>query len=340
MEIFQNTLLQLVVRQGADSDRIVTYLKSGEPVYTTDTQRLFIGTGGLGGSAAGNKFQGSSPSVTDFTSSLVGDLAFGTDQNKLYRLKHQVPAALSSWELIGGVYQAFDNKITVDASNYIHFNSLSAGSIDPSALSLPIFLNGNNQISLSARIPVTELVPTAGLSSIKFPNALEIQGTVYKLPLTTPLSGQFLQFANNSGTLQSTFLHLSSISTNSIYVSGGLVSTANGVPSTGQKINPLSANIVINSNQIFARYNGLSSGGLIFNRGVTDATTLSAGHYRFLYDSTNTDSMIVNSEILGEDALGYNTRTISVNNSACHIKILNSAGASTNANISLLISYY
>ena len=82
MEIFQNTLIKLVARQGSDSDRKKVLLTSGEPAYTTDTRRFFVGNGVLsGGDVVGNLYQGDftggDPSTVEPAE--IGDLAYDTD---------------------------------------------------------------------------------------------------------------------------------------------------------------------------------------------------------------------------------------------------------------------
>jgi hypothetical protein len=45
IEIYENTLLKLIVRQGPDSQRKQIILDAGELGYSTDTKRLYIGDG-------------------------------------------------------------------------------------------------------------------------------------------------------------------------------------------------------------------------------------------------------------------------------------------------------
>jgi len=45
IEIFENTLLKLLVRRGANVDRQNIILSEGELGYTTDTKRLYVGDG-------------------------------------------------------------------------------------------------------------------------------------------------------------------------------------------------------------------------------------------------------------------------------------------------------
>ena len=89
MIINQDTILKLVFRQGSDNDRRKVIFTSGEPVYTTNSRRLFIGNGSLsGGDVAGNKFLGHDTTLatlaTNKSLAVEGDLGFVTDSNKLY----------------------------------------------------------------------------------------------------------------------------------------------------------------------------------------------------------------------------------------------------------------
>ena len=84
MNILQNTLIQLVVRQGTNSDRQTITLKSGEPAYTTDNHRFYVGDGMTkGGKLVGNLFLGSGSTLTNFSPALSGDMAYDTVNHNL-----------------------------------------------------------------------------------------------------------------------------------------------------------------------------------------------------------------------------------------------------------------
>ena len=89
MEILQNSILKLIIRQGSDTDRRSIILDSGELGYTVDTTRLFVGDGFLsGGRVVGNLFRGAAPTITDASlwPALYGDYAFASDHKKNYVL--------------------------------------------------------------------------------------------------------------------------------------------------------------------------------------------------------------------------------------------------------------
>jgi hypothetical protein len=103
IEIFDNTLLKILVRQGTDNERRTIVLNSGEPGFTTDTKRLYVGDGiSTGGVLAGNLFKGSVTNITSVAPAEIGDTVFNTDTNILYRLKTTDGSQLSCWEPIGG----------------------------------------------------------------------------------------------------------------------------------------------------------------------------------------------------------------------------------------------
>ena len=103
IQISNDTLLKIIVRQGTNPERNNVILDSGELGFTTDTERLFIGNGAdYGGILVGNKFLGSGPDITNFSPAEIGDLAYNTDERFLYRLKENYGSNLSDWEGVGG----------------------------------------------------------------------------------------------------------------------------------------------------------------------------------------------------------------------------------------------
>jgi hypothetical protein len=286
MEIFQNTLIKLVVRQGSDSDRKRVLLTSGEPAYTTDTRRFFVGNGVLsGGDLVGNLYQGDftggDPSTVEPAE--IGDLAYDTDSRKLYRLKYLNTGFLSSWSQIGGVYISGDSKIVISSDNEVTLAALSANSLDADVVQAPIIMNAG-KIGLSATIPFT------------------------------------------------------TVSTNTVTVSGGLLAYANSVNVTGVAVNTLSSNLLITSNQLFAKYNGLSGSSIEYARGVT-VNRLSAGDYVFNYGPLSTPNVIPVCNIYGIDFLPFQARVMTANISATNVHILSSYGAKFDANVYFSLTY-
>lgn len=103
IEIFNNTLIKLIARQGTNPERLNIIPSSGEFAFTTDTERLFIGNGSdFGGVLVGNKFKGSGPDITVFSPCEIGDQAYNTDSDILFRVKENDGSLITDWEAIGG----------------------------------------------------------------------------------------------------------------------------------------------------------------------------------------------------------------------------------------------
>lgn len=100
--ITNNTLLKIVFRNGTDAERKNTVLTLGEPAYTTDTKRFFIGDGTTGGVLMGNKFLGLGPDITVFAPAEIGDVAYDNDKNILYTLTSGEGSNITDWTKIGG----------------------------------------------------------------------------------------------------------------------------------------------------------------------------------------------------------------------------------------------
>lgn len=129
MEILKNTILKLIYRQGSNVDRKFVRFNSGEPAYTNDTERLYIGNGILsGGNPASNFFLGTATDVTTFTNAEIGDTAFDNDNKKLYALESTTATNLSSWENIGGVYTSNDSRVIINGSNQISLSGVEGPS--------------------------------------------------------------------------------------------------------------------------------------------------------------------------------------------------------------------
>jgi hypothetical protein len=134
INIFENTLLKWIFRQGSDVNRKNVVLDSGEPGFTTDTNRLWVGDGStLGGVLVGNVFKGSNSNVTLFAPCEIGDLAYNTSTKKLLRVSLNDGSNINDWEVIGGVYEPLDNTINISNSNQIsvNVNALSSFTITP-----------------------------------------------------------------------------------------------------------------------------------------------------------------------------------------------------------------
>ena len=102
IEILENTITKLLFRRGTDVDRQNVVLDLGEPGFTTDTKRLFVGDGILsGGVVVGNKYLGEVNTPTSVSTALTGDLVYATKQgfNQYFTtfIKTTNTNDLSSW---------------------------------------------------------------------------------------------------------------------------------------------------------------------------------------------------------------------------------------------------
>lgn len=101
VEIFNNTLIKILFRQGTDNERLNVVLNSGEPAFTTDTKRLFIGDGvTTGGILAGNLFKGTVTNITSVAPAEIGDTVYNSDTKIFYRLKSNDGSNISDWEAV------------------------------------------------------------------------------------------------------------------------------------------------------------------------------------------------------------------------------------------------
>lgn len=106
MEILQDTIIQTLFRQGPNTDRTNIVLKSGEPGYTTDTKRLFVGDGVTpGGINIGNLYKGEflSNDPSTLFSPVPGDFAFNEERKEMCVLKNTDYTNLTSWKTVGKI---------------------------------------------------------------------------------------------------------------------------------------------------------------------------------------------------------------------------------------------
>lgn len=184
IEIFENTLLQLITRQGTNTDRVNVTLKSGELGYTTDTKRLYIGDGSTqGGILIGNKFKGSAVDITTLGVGSIGDIAYDSDNNKLYTITAGDGTVFSNWKEVGGVYTAGDGSIRITNTNQIFVQSLSAGTVSKDLLGKSITLNNTNRITLSSTIAVDKIETAVLNAHLTLPKFLNINNVDYNFPI-------------------------------------------------------------------------------------------------------------------------------------------------------------
>lgn len=242
IEILQDTLLKLIVRSGADSDRKNIVLDSGELGYTTDTKRLYVGDGiTKGGILAGNTFAGSNTDITTFTTAQLGDLAYDTDNKNLYRLQFSTSDKLSSWQQIGGVYTPANNTISVTSTNTVSVCSISAYNISTNALGKSLTLN-SGQVTLSTTIAADRIINNAS-TFLALPSAIQINTNTYKFPSTALANNTFLR-TDSSGVLSwSPISTMLSSASALITVGKGLTAVEDGNPTSSFRLSGTNVNI-------------------------------------------------------------------------------------------------
>lgn len=207
IEIYDNTLLKLLVRRGSNADRQTIVLSQGELGYTTDTNRLFVGDGvNIGGIVTGNKFVGSQPDVTSITNVTQGDYAFDSDSNKLNIFTGGQdgtgsPSNIANWTSVGGVYEGSeDGSIVVNPiTNQISVGVLSAGDIGPGALGDSLDIDGAGRLILNDNIKTNSITTKFGTSHLRLQGNLNINNVNYNWPSFTS-SNLFLR-SDIDGTL-------------------------------------------------------------------------------------------------------------------------------------------
>lgn len=187
IEIFDNTLLKLLVRRGSDADRQNIVLSQGEVGYTTDTNRLFVGDGiNRGGTVVGNKYAGSRTDVTTITNVVSGDYAFDSDSNQLYIYKGGSPANIANWVSIGGVYTGGNGSIIVSpTTNTITVGTLSANNFSSDALGDSIDIDNTGRLILSNTIKTNSITSKTGVTHLRLQGNLNINNIDYSWPSYT-----------------------------------------------------------------------------------------------------------------------------------------------------------
>lgn len=222
IEIFENTLLKLLVRRGSDVDRRQITLTEGELGYTTDTKKLYIGDGQTKGGipVAGSSFLGSTPEITSFTSAVSGDIAYDNDDNILYYFKGGNPANITDWQNIGGTYSPENGTISISDTNSIAVNKLSAGNFSSNALGNSLRIDSTNKIALNSTIQISNVTLDPSSESLNIPAKVSVGAQGFTLPTYAGGSNLFL-----TSTLDGT-LSWEQVQDTSIYVAG----TASQIP--------------------------------------------------------------------------------------------------------------
>ena len=354
MEILKNTILKLIYRQGTDTQRQHIVFDLGEPIYTTDSERLYIGNGILsGGNIASNLFLGYSTDVTTFSNAEVGDVAFDINSNKLYGLSATPSNDIENWANVGGVYHASDNKISIDSSNLISINeeflayaTLSSNWENTHTQVNSLSTNWNNSYnqvtSLSSNwnnsYNQVKSLSSNWNNSYNQVTSLSSnwQNTYSQVnSLSTNWNNSYNQVTSLSSDWQNTYAQMSGVVlTNTITLSSGVVGYEGISPITN--FNPLEKSVNIRLKRIMAKYDSeLSS---FSTENITTSTRLSAGHYNFTYSPIDSLQIPLVQTINNMDILLY-PRVISNTLSSCDVVVLSSNLSTVDKDFVLKIDY-
>lgn len=249
----------------------------------------------------------------------------------------------------------------------VKVGKISAFMIDPVALDGPLTIN-NGKISLSAKLPFdrisTRTVTISNNGSFQglqafdqFNNNITNQAVI---PLSTDITIRMLPIAISAGMITSDALD------GNIVLNSGRISLSTTIPfqfvskttltvpqSSGLKlfvdnnttptttpVNLLSANVILTSNDILARYDGLSGQVLRYSRNLLSVIRLSAGDYIFRYNAP-TSEVYPNAIVYSALQLELLARPILFDLSACRVLILsaNNFDAKRDANIIFRLTY-
>lgn len=229
LEIFQNSLLKLVVRSGPDSDRASVVLDVGELGAATDTKRLYVGDGTTaGGILVGNVFNGARASVTSgYGSPKAGDYAFDTDKQVLYVFNGGDAGVLANWRAVGAVFSADNTTISLTGSK-VKVGTLSAYNISSDALGNSLTIS-SGRVALSSTVLIDRVISA---TSLALPKQLNINSTLYTFPSAALSANTFLNtdaFGNLTWKSISTLLSSASAT---LTVGSGLSAFVNGVGTT------------------------------------------------------------------------------------------------------------
>jgi microcystin-dependent protein len=115
---------KIILRQGTESERQNVSFEPGEPGYCTDSQRLYIGTGGVAGVPVGTKnlgfatFTGNNTNIVSFLAPASGDFVFDTGTNLMYMLTGTDFARTSAFAPFGSQFN-IDNNTLINVGNVV-----------------------------------------------------------------------------------------------------------------------------------------------------------------------------------------------------------------------------
>jgi microcystin-dependent protein len=190
IEIFENTLLKLLIRRGTDNDRKNVILSEGELGYTTDTKRLFVGDSQtIGGVVAGNVFKGVVSNLSLVTDAEYGDLTYDLNGGTLY-----VNISSNTWEPVSRNFVTIPGNDTINITgSTISVGTISSANLSNDVVGNSVELDISNRISLNGtQISTNSIVPRIG-SYLSLPQGLSINNVPYNWPAGGTGEGLYLR---------------------------------------------------------------------------------------------------------------------------------------------------
>ena len=222
IEISNNTLLKLKIRSGTDLERKNVVLDNGEPGYSTDTKRLYIGDSSTpGGNLTGNVFNGARVNVTNpgANTPQFGDYAFDTTEKALYIYNNGPATSKQSWYKASHPVYSADNTITI-VDGQVSVGIITENNLSNSIVGSSIVLDESNKISLPETILIGKITSTSPY--LILPSQLEIGTQQYSFPSTIN-DGGFLQVdATGNLTWNSVTTSLTGLTSTDVSVGEGL----------------------------------------------------------------------------------------------------------------------
>lgn len=294
IQIAENDVLKIQLRSGTDSDRQSIILSVGEPGFTTDHKRLYIGDGTTaGGILVGNKYLGTTTDITSIGGNpKPGDLGYDTSRTTLYRFITGNGTSLENWQPISINLQAANNTLSV-FNNTIKVNSLSAFNISSDALGNSLEISAG-RVSLSSTIAVDQITST----NLRLSSYLNIGGQDYIFPGSQTANS--LLYTDGSGNLEwkepgSVFSTLTGLSAR-LSTGPGLSVFVNG-SSTTEALLLTSSNVQIRGSHIPVSHVTFNQAGNITRSARVDSVatvtfnTLTAGSGDYVYFLNNVNGL-------------------------------------------------
>lgn len=240
IEVTSNTIIKLLIRRGSTDERGYIILNEGEPGFTVDSQRLYVGDGVTpGGIPTDTRFHGSTTDITSIAEPVhVNDLVFKSDTKDLYRLQSGDGSTESNWEKIASAdFTTTDNAtLTADVDGNLLVNLISGANIDPSTFGNSIeFQSG--VASLSSEISTNKITPRTG-DNLEVPQKLVFRSGGNTREFTFPVNGvlqnDYRIATDPDGNLS--FVPPSSATAGSVYINSISVPVGTIIPYVSQTL--------------------------------------------------------------------------------------------------------